>query len=734
MAWVGLGEVCLSYSKVCSDSSIACAPVLQPIFTKATHWVRVVYSRLMERSSKLRRLNDFRRSLPHLSAASLSAVLAGVSKEGLPQTFTRAALRAGRNEQTSILTPYGLLHQTVQLDPAEADGSPVSLQVAHPLAMLHHAYATCAPFRQLIKRKLAEWPCSAEQPWSLILYSDEVVPGNVLAPMPSRKCQVVYYSFQELGLETLSREDGWFCATVKRSRLVNQVAGGMAQVIGALLKLLFTPGGHHLSETGILLTGGDDPPVRLFAKLKVLIQDGAAHKQTWHCRGDGATVFCSLCLGLVTASSQLQAFDRTGLLCANVIRDSDLTFATSEQMKTAARRIQELHGRLRADQFVRSQQASGFTFQPYSLLCDLELDAVIDPASQFMHDWMHGVLNNGVFNTVLHMLVEAFFQHNRFIYDTLVEYLKQWRWPHRLGSTYKIHEVFDKKRRKGNVEAGYTRCQASEALSIYPVVACFVRCVARPAGTCTDQCEAFLALTDVIAMLQSLPHGCTSAAMVRNAVHRFLALLVIGFDCDIWPKAHWMLHYAAHIEKHKCLYTCFVHERKHRVVRRFGNDTTNQNFDHAVLGEVTCHHLARLRSIDTFDVEVGLVGGRPASAKAAATMRDIFGTGHNVELSHTSRHSKWETSSRKDAVILRIDGNDLSAGEVWAHVAIDGVPMSIICTWTLRTVDYAIGIAEWSLADRAQVFRTEDIWCTCIWTQVREGVVRTLLPRHVVPQ
>ena len=45
---------------------------------------------------------------------------------------------------------------------------------------------------------------------------------------------------------------------------------------------------------------------RLFCKLKIVLQDGGAHKQVWHSRGDGATRMCLLCSNLVSSSSGLK--------------------------------------------------------------------------------------------------------------------------------------------------------------------------------------------------------------------------------------------------------------------------------------------------------------------------------------------------------------------------------------------------------------------------------------------
>ena len=65
--------------------------------------------------------------------------------------------------------------------------------------------------QELVARTLSQHPCTAQKPWRIIFYSDEVVPGNVLSADVSRKVQCVYISFMEFGAVALSKEEAWFC-------------------------------------------------------------------------------------------------------------------------------------------------------------------------------------------------------------------------------------------------------------------------------------------------------------------------------------------------------------------------------------------------------------------------------------------------------------------------------------------------------------------------------------------
>ena len=85
------------------------------------------------------------------------------------------------------------------------------------------------------------------------MYSDEVTPGNVLAPLPSRKCWAIYCSCKEFGPALLSKENAWFCMCVQRTSSVKTLVAGIVQVFGLLLKMMFLANGTHFQHTGIYM-------------------------------------------------------------------------------------------------------------------------------------------------------------------------------------------------------------------------------------------------------------------------------------------------------------------------------------------------------------------------------------------------------------------------------------------------------------------------------------------------
>ena len=97
----------------------------------------------------------------------------------------------------------------------------------------------------------------AYHPWNLILYADEVVPGNQMHYDNLRKEWVMYFSFKELGVLTLGMEEAWFLAAAIRSKIVDDASGGISQVFSACIKLFFQNLHADLATSGMVLRHPD---------------------------------------------------------------------------------------------------------------------------------------------------------------------------------------------------------------------------------------------------------------------------------------------------------------------------------------------------------------------------------------------------------------------------------------------------------------------------------------------
>ena len=364
----------------------------------------------MERQQKLRRLNDFRRHKGHCSAAVVSQILNDVKENGLPELTTRVCLRQARDSITATQTIHGpLLQHMTCLD---LDGGPVQIPITHPLACLTHALEASTSFRKFFRQRLADRPATPENPWTIVIYSDEVTPGNVLALANDRKFQAVYWTFLELGTNALSREESWFTVLTEYIAKINELDSGLSQALGAIFKLFHQPP-FDIRRTGITLRLGDgdddDDATRFFAKIDVVLQDGGAHKYTWMCRGDGASRFCMLCKNLFSADSRILAEDGSALLRCNIIKLDELIPSTDAELRGRYRHMVRIAPTFTSETaFAELQQAFGLTYGKLSIMADPSLDSLISPTNAYTHDWMHGIFVDGVMNLCIFLVFEVF--------------------------------------------------------------------------------------------------------------------------------------------------------------------------------------------------------------------------------------------------------------------------------------------------------------------------------------
>ena len=218
---------------------------------------------VQESAATARKLNAFRRRLPHCSASALGAILQAVKDTGLPEGGVgRGALRDARDYQCNEETSYGSLIEHIWVKTSTGEWH--AIPICNPFAFLLVAVRDCCQFNSFLLARLQDHPSTPDNPWTLLIYSDEVTPGNPLATMNNRNFHAVYWSFLQLGSNALSNEEGWFTIILEYSKYV-------------VIKVFFDQSGHNVKTAGILLKF-PSCSIRLWATLGGILQDGGAHK------------------------------------------------------------------------------------------------------------------------------------------------------------------------------------------------------------------------------------------------------------------------------------------------------------------------------------------------------------------------------------------------------------------------------------------------------------------------
>lgn len=409
-----------------------------------------------------------------------------------------------------------------------------------------------------------------------------------------------------------------------------------------------------------------------------------------------------------------------------------MELATSQGLRTTARFLECQARILSTTALGKQETALGMTHHPHALLLDRSLDHVVDPVSVYVHDWMHGLFVDGVYNVMVYLLFEEFISRGKKdIYELFGEYISKWRWPGRIANMANVAKIFLGDKKEKHRKAQHIKCQASELMTVSSVLALFVQRVMLPSRVCDDACKAFLALSDVVDFTTCANRGRVSADLLRDAVHKFLSLFVgmWGFEW-LTPKFHWLLHYSIVLRKFGMLFNCYVHERFHRVAKRYATDSKNPDKNMAnILREVTSHKLGALVGTTAFDFSVGLVKPRLASARVRRTVLELLGAETNLQISTSieSRFSPLGTCIRKDFVLVK-SGASFFVGQVQWHIDIGGVPASVISCWRQVAVTKEQGYSEWDADNSLELIETQLILDVVAYTRFANGRVGVLLP------
>ena len=291
-----------------------------------------------ERGAKFKRTMELRFAVPHVSQRALASIIK--YSQGHDMSEVSASRRELNRARAHCLpsTEYGDILVTKEMV-GKAGKPNRELYLVNPFAYLQAAFSNHeSGFRNMMSNALSENPASPDRPWRLVLYSDEVVPGNQLLANNRRKSWVVYFSFLELKMH-LSQEEAWCPLVAEPSQLLKDVESNISQVFACVIKTFFGSLGHDMRTSGVLLNSNAGESHRLWCKLDMILQDGGAQKLVWGIKGDAGTRMCMLCKNLVSRSSRLAAHDRSDVLVCSVLHADECQLASDIEIRDSIARL-----------------------------------------------------------------------------------------------------------------------------------------------------------------------------------------------------------------------------------------------------------------------------------------------------------------------------------------------------------------------------------------------------------
>ena len=370
----------------------------------------------------------------------------------------------------------------------------------------------------------------------------------------------------------------------------------------------------------------------------------------------------------------------------------------------------------------------GFNYSPEGVLACKQLTDNMDLASAVCYDYMHIYLVSGLFHHEINLMMDRLAKV-RIKGDFFHSEMQRWTWPNFIGSKAAgAQYIFETKKNKQDTDV---KRSASEALSAYPVLRMLVNDLlqSRPdfPSDVKESLKCFLSLCAVLDQLtlSAREDGSRHANTLRRAIQVHLRgfLSVYGEDSFL-PKAHMALHLPSMLEHHHFLIACFVHERRHKELKRFGNNQANTaaGTEKHLMKKMLLSHLDELLLSDMV-TPPGLCNGKPAAREVLQQFQQHCGLPFCSELLASSKAfyapNRW--ASTGDVVILREQGG---VAEVVYHCEYEEMLLTCVLpygpghgaknTFSINRTDFTF-------------IRSSDIQSTCIFRE-QDGVC-TIAPQ-----
>lgn len=120
-----------------------------------------------------------------MTQSALQSLLCKIHQEGMPDLKYKRDMKEATRLQLSSMDAYGPL--LLEANVATTEGTMEPIWIVNLLSLLVGAYQLNGSWANFFHNAHAKNPSSPQKPWQLLLYSDEVVPGNQLAARQNRK-------------------------------------------------------------------------------------------------------------------------------------------------------------------------------------------------------------------------------------------------------------------------------------------------------------------------------------------------------------------------------------------------------------------------------------------------------------------------------------------------------------------------------------------------------------------
>ena len=421
---------------------------------------------------------------------------------------SRASIKRAREDACDIVTSYGKLLQEMSL--RGKNGNEIKVAYLAPAAMLQHAASSCEKFGQCLGKVLEGRLSSVERPYTIVIYSDEVSPGNQLKHTNRRKLQVLYWSLQELGPLRLSSESSWFVLTVLRTETVNNISGGMSQVARECVKAFYREAADF--SAGIVISVPGPKHFVMVGRVGYILGDEAALKHFWENKGASGKLCCLFCQNVVQRRYAPECMD--GLAYHDELDSRKFRLHTDASVFAFAMHLQARAPELNKEELSKLETNTGFNHVQEGVLLDPLLQRKILPISATCYDPMHVFLVAGVFHLEVTLLLDSLAKKIKVKQSDIDQFFSDCVWPAYLRARGTSGQALFAKKHEDSFKSS-----ASEGLAVFPVLRLFLQMLEPAQAACVHkELVSFFALCSVLDALRLAGAGTLAASELLEKI------------------------------------------------------------------------------------------------------------------------------------------------------------------------------------------------------------------------
>ena len=275
-------------------------------------------------------------------------------------------------------------------------------------------------------------------------------------------------------------------------------------------------------------------------------------------------------------------------------------------------------GTMGVGKYKELSQSIGLNWNPDGLIADLRLRPHVDPIGVMTYDWVHNMLQDGVFGAEARAFIKAC-EPLGISRAHVQTFLKDEAWMFPMfakGKAKQLHRVFDVNRISAD-QPDKIKASCSELLGLYGLLRHFFELHVRDGGAVQAEYRSFLAACEVLDLIL-ITKRCTAdvvqaANRLAVAASEHLRLHIVAYGTvHVKPKHHWTLDVPAQILRDGCVLDAFIIERTHLLVKSIAEHVRNTSgYERSVLSGVLSRDFKTAEATSLGDSLLGKVADLP---------------------------------------------------------------------------------------------------------------------------